>query len=106
MELIIMIMKMKTKRLSYALAFLMTLSLCSCGASESNKAAVDTAPAAEFAPVADAAGGSYEGRDSYKTGEIIAKRQNLPLKLMVPNITLPNQYNTIKNVRNILKVAE
>lgn len=65
-------MKMKTKRLSYALAFLMTLSLCSCGASESNKAAVDTAPAAEFAPVADAAGGSYEGRDSYKTGEIIA----------------------------------
>lgn len=67
-----MIMKMKTKRLSYLLAVLMTLSLCSCGAGESNKAAADTVPAGDFSIGADAADGAFNGADIFEGEETIA----------------------------------
>jgi len=65
-------MKMKTKRLSCVLAFLMTLSLSSCGASDSNMAAADTA-AGGSVPLADAADGASERAEIFEGGEYFAE---------------------------------
>lgn len=64
-------MKIRTKHLSYALAFLMTVSLCSCGAGENNRAAADTA-AGDAAVVGDAAGGAFDGADIFEGAETFA----------------------------------